>query len=146
LNAIHEILAKLTVRLHRIAVRQENVLVDLKKKKKKKTAALTPTATTTSLAMLDQASTQLATKPSSQKVSRDGRDAYATISRVSHALSDVAPTRCSTLGVDINGGRNHASLASPSWGNTEAEFLPPMDPSLDKPLRTTHHLFQAVLQ
>jgi hypothetical protein len=88
-----------------------------------------------SLVMVDQSSTKLATKPS-HEISLDRPEASATVFPVYPAPCVVAPTSCSTLGVNGNSGGNCAALASTSCGITEE----PLEPSLDKPLQSYAHL------
>jgi hypothetical protein len=157
LNAIHEILAKLTVRLHRIAARRENVLVDLKKIEDDGGAHAH---------RHNQVSTQLATKSrhSSQPSLHHRRFPGMAVTRMLPFLSFPMPSLMwcpqgvrhrvwtSTAAETMHRSR----LRSPSWGNTEASLLPPPGALAGQATAVvrrpqvqhaaTHHLFQVVLQ
>lgn len=127
LNAIHESMVKLSMTLGRIALRQENMLVDLKKM----TATLVRTTTASPMFALSRVLEQTESAFSAPQVVGAGAPHKEAIPALS------MPTRCSMLGLDVNNGSDQAVIAFPSRGNTEGAVLASLAlvPSLDKPLR-----------
>lgn len=133
LSAIHESMVKLSMTLGRIALRQEDMLVDLEKM----TAALVRTTTASPMFALSRVLEQTEVNPllpsafSAPHVVGAGAPHKEAIPALS------MPTRCSMLGLDANNGSDQAVIAFPSRGNTEGAVLASLAlvPSLDKPLQ-----------
>ncbi|XP_051186489.1 uncharacterized protein [Lolium perenne] len=118
LSAISESLVKLNMMLGRIAVRQDQMLVDLKKM----TVALAPTATTTPTSVPVRVLGQQTSKSSSPSLFSANQVVGAGVPGADVVLASTMPTRCSTQGPAANFSCNHAVVAFPTSGT---QHFPP---------------------
>lgn len=113
MRAIQESLVQLSMTLGRIAARQDKILVDMKMM-----AMVVPTATIMPIFMLDRAQEQLETKPSPPSLISMHLSVAAGASQADAVLTPTMPTRCLTLGSDVNIGNNSATVVFQTSGMT----------------------------
>lgn len=123
MSAIQESLALLSVKLGRIAERQDKMLADLKKT----TAALMPNPTTTPMFAPNGVLEQPSVKPLSPPLFSALQAVGAGVPHPDAILTSIMPTRCSTSGLGVSSGSNQAAVAFPSLNNTKATLLTPVE-------------------